>query len=399
MNGKNTRLLSRGFTIVELLIVIVVIGVLATITLISYNGITARAKTTQALSNVKSVQNVVEMYNAQYGHYPDKVASFSTALPKLPANITLLTNGTTLSAANGANSVLWKYDGAVGTSTGGTIQYWDFSKNNVSTNVIHVGTGLGTTQPVTGGVVSVLVVGGGGGGDGGWGDWEYVGSGGAGGIVNYSSSYSVTGSITVTVGGGGGAGGVDECGYAGGSSSFGTITSAGGNGSYGCYGPYGGDNELYSGGTVAVGTLTGAGGAGSAGNGYGIDGGPGTYSLIRGTGNVGYGGGGGSAVWDDGNYWIGNVSAGGGVSNNLWVDASSGGTNTGGGGGGAWYAYGGAGGSGIVIVSYPSVSMSATSNGTITYTDSNNQNPRSTSAYSGGYTIHTFTGNGTFTVL
>lgn len=34
-----------GFTIVELLIVIVVIGILATITVVAYNGIQARSKT------------------------------------------------------------------------------------------------------------------------------------------------------------------------------------------------------------------------------------------------------------------------------------------------------------------------------------------------------------------
>jgi len=36
--------------------------------------------------------------------------------------------------------------------------------------------------------------------------------------------------------------------------------------------------------------------------------------------------------------------------------------------------------------------------GTITYSDSNGENPRSSPAYAGGYTIHTFTSNGTFTV-
>ncbi len=35
--------------------------------------------------------------------------------------------------------------------------------------------------------------------------------------------------------------------------------------------------------------------------------------------------------------------------------------------------------------------------GTITYTDSNGLNPRSSQAYAGGYTIHTFTADGTFT--
>ncbi|PIZ60082.1 hypothetical protein COY18_01845, partial [Candidatus Saccharibacteria bacterium CG_4_10_14_0_2_um_filter_41_11] len=39
----------RGFTIVELLVVIVVIGILAAITIVSYTGITAKANTTKSL--------------------------------------------------------------------------------------------------------------------------------------------------------------------------------------------------------------------------------------------------------------------------------------------------------------------------------------------------------------
>ncbi len=44
------------------------------------------------------------------------------------------------------------------------------------------------------------------------------------------------------------------------------------------------------------------------------------------------------------------------------------------------------------------VSEFSATGGTITYTDSSGLNPRSSPAYSGGYTVHTFTGSGTFTV-
>lgn len=61
---------SRGFTIVELLIVIVVIGILAAITIVAYNGIQTRARDTIRIHDLKSLQKVVEAYKAQNDVYP-----------------------------------------------------------------------------------------------------------------------------------------------------------------------------------------------------------------------------------------------------------------------------------------------------------------------------------------
>jgi prepilin-type N-terminal cleavage/methylation domain-containing protein len=60
----------QGFTIVELLIVIVVIGILAAITIVAYNGIQVRARDTIRIHDIKSIQGVVEAYNAEHGSYP-----------------------------------------------------------------------------------------------------------------------------------------------------------------------------------------------------------------------------------------------------------------------------------------------------------------------------------------
>ena len=60
----------QGFTIVELLIVIVVIGILAALVITTYTGIQAKARNSKRQTDVQSVQTQVEAYFAQNGHYP-----------------------------------------------------------------------------------------------------------------------------------------------------------------------------------------------------------------------------------------------------------------------------------------------------------------------------------------
>lgn len=64
-----------GFTIVELLIVIVVIGILAAITIVAYNGIQGRARDTQRISDLKSIAKALELYKINNGVYPTPVST------------------------------------------------------------------------------------------------------------------------------------------------------------------------------------------------------------------------------------------------------------------------------------------------------------------------------------
>lgn len=60
----------RGFTIVELLIVVVVIAILASITIVSYNGITARAEKAKTLVVVQNLLDALSIYKISEGSYP-----------------------------------------------------------------------------------------------------------------------------------------------------------------------------------------------------------------------------------------------------------------------------------------------------------------------------------------
>ena len=57
--SRITRSKNRGFTIVKLLIVIVVIGILAAITIVAYNGIQERGKVARANSDLASLQKAI----------------------------------------------------------------------------------------------------------------------------------------------------------------------------------------------------------------------------------------------------------------------------------------------------------------------------------------------------
>jgi len=69
----------KGFTIVELLIVIVVIAILAAISIVAYNGIQARSKTSAAQTSAVTMVKKAELYNTEIGKYPVSLAALTGA--------------------------------------------------------------------------------------------------------------------------------------------------------------------------------------------------------------------------------------------------------------------------------------------------------------------------------
>jgi prepilin-type N-terminal cleavage/methylation domain-containing protein len=64
------RKTSNGFTIVELLIVIVVIGILAAITIVAYSGFTARAENAKTTNSVAAYIKALTIYGSDNSLYP-----------------------------------------------------------------------------------------------------------------------------------------------------------------------------------------------------------------------------------------------------------------------------------------------------------------------------------------
>lgn len=71
---------SRGFTLVELLIVIVVIAILAAITIVGYGNITNRAKFAQIQGNLTEGSQGLHAYQSENGAYPVSLTSVSASL-------------------------------------------------------------------------------------------------------------------------------------------------------------------------------------------------------------------------------------------------------------------------------------------------------------------------------
>jgi len=139
---KNIKSNKKGFTIVELLIVIVVIAILAAISIVAYNGIQNRGKTSSAASAANTVIKKAEAANAAgtTAGYPVATSGFAAANAQ---EAEMAGSGITLGAITagtqpGKPATVEYLPCTSPSGAGATVSYYDYTGAGATTKVTKI---------------------------------------------------------------------------------------------------------------------------------------------------------------------------------------------------------------------------------------------------------------------
>jgi len=112
----NRKISKRGFTLIEILIVVAIIGLLASFVLVGLGGARSRARDARRIADLNQVQQSLELYYSKFGTYP--VATAWTGATGLTGVLTSAATGLGIRAIPGDPTLSATYYYCA--STGGT---------------------------------------------------------------------------------------------------------------------------------------------------------------------------------------------------------------------------------------------------------------------------------------
>lgn len=120
---------ARGFTLIELLVAIAIIGILASIVLVSLSAARAKARDTQRVAHAKELRTMLKLYANDHGGYPGTanqwyVQSGCSGITGYPfINSLLVGYGQLPEDINGEGCIYYMYD----PSTYGSINSYQYA--------------------------------------------------------------------------------------------------------------------------------------------------------------------------------------------------------------------------------------------------------------------------------
>jgi type IV pilus assembly protein PilA len=129
----------KGFTLIELMIVVAIIGILAAIAIPAYQNYVIRSQVTEGLSLADSYKTAISDYFAQNGTMP----SCQSAAPTVGSGCVATPGGTATNAQG-------KYVSSIDVKTGGLIliTYGNNVNSKIATQTLSLGPGVSNNQDV-----------------------------------------------------------------------------------------------------------------------------------------------------------------------------------------------------------------------------------------------------------